>query len=181
MKPVATNAAATGREYWRLKRVEREKFFVFFVITEMILVALAVFFALILNKNKNSKAVFDSYFAFALAFGIAAILVGGLFLLFFFWYGNRPTKGSKVILNPDDDTFEAEIIGFTGKKRKVKEPIRYYSDNGVYTKIGRSKRSFIWLANRRMAPSAKRALARIGEHYEAKKHPKKNDKKTTNE
>ena len=37
MKPFITTSAATGREYWRLKRVEREKFFILFVIAEMII------------------------------------------------------------------------------------------------------------------------------------------------
>ena len=173
MKPFITTSAATGREYWRLRRVEREKLFIFFVIAEMIIVAAAILFGLTVNRGKSGKIVLDAYFALTIAFGVAAILLGVLYLLFYFWYGYRPVKNAEVKIDVEAMTLETDLVGFTGKTKHVVIPIEYYSDNGVYTRIGKNKRHFIWLADKRMNRIAKKGFILIGEKLNGKKNEEK--------
>ena len=163
MEPFVTKASATGREYWKLKRLERERYLIFFVLAEMVLVAAAILFGLILNRGRSGRIVFDAYFGLAIGFGVAAVLLGGAYLMFFFWYGYRPAKASEVKIDPEKMTFEAELVGFTGKNKIANLPIGFCVDNGAYTKLGKSRRHFIWLADNRLEPQAKEGLKLIQE------------------
>lgn len=165
-----TKNVATGREYWKLKRIERQKQFLFFVMAEMVLVAAAVLCGLIGNKNGTGRIVFDIYFILLLIFSVVAVLIAGMFLLTFYWYGYRPVKDSSVRISADDMTFQADVVGFSGRTKRLNATIRYCVDNGVYTKIGLNKRYFVWVRDQDLKMEEKKTIASIIAKLQEKKN-----------
>lgn len=169
MELFAPKNIATGREYWKLKQIERQKHFVFFFMAEMLLIAAAVLVGLLANTKAGARLVFNVYFILLLAFCLLALLIAMAFLLSFYWYGYRPAKDSRVLISAEEMTFEAELIGFSGRRKHLQEKIRYCDDNGVYTKLGRNRHYFVWIRNRDLSEQEKRTIAAVIEKLKEKR------------
>ena len=100
-----------------------------------------------------------------------------MFLLTFYWYGYRPVKDSSVRISADDMTFQADVVGFSGRTKRLNATIRYCVDNGVYTKIGLNKRYFVWVRDQDLKMEEKKTIASII----AKLPEKKNKERTAKE